>query len=35
MEWQHRRNRTKAEEKNEEPRSGTSWWFVAGAVPGA
>jgi hypothetical protein len=35
MEWQHRRNRTKAEEKNEEPRSGTNWWFVAGTVPGA
>ncbi len=30
MEWQHPRDRTKAQEKNEEPDSGTSWWFVAG-----
>jgi hypothetical protein len=35
MDWQHRRDRTKAEEKSEEPRSGTNWWFVAGVVPGA
>ncbi|EMA44975.1 hypothetical protein C449_09969 [Halococcus saccharolyticus DSM 5350] len=32
MEWQHRRNRTKAEKKNDEPRSGTDWSFVAAAI---
>ena len=35
MGWQHRNDRSKAQHKNEESRSGTRWWFVAGVVPGA
>jgi hypothetical protein len=30
--WKHPRNRTKAESKKEEPKTGTDWSFVAAAI---
>jgi hypothetical protein len=32
MNWKHKRNRTSAESKKHEPRTGTRWSFVAAAV---
>jgi hypothetical protein len=32
MQWMHRRDRSKAQQKKEETRSGTRWSFVAAAV---
>ena len=35
MGWQHPYNQSKAQQKREESRSGTRWWFIAGVIPGA
>ncbi|ELZ31087.1 hypothetical protein C474_09639 [Halogeometricum pallidum JCM 14848] len=35
MNWKHRRDRTTAEAKKEEPKSGTDWSFVAAALGAA
>jgi hypothetical protein len=32
MYWKHKRNRSTAEAKKHEPRTGTRWSFVAAAV---
>ncbi|ADQ65911.1 hypothetical protein C499_11933 [Halogeometricum borinquense DSM 11551] len=35
MNWKHRRDRTKAESKKEETKTGTKWSFIAAAVGAA
>ncbi|SDQ93027.1 hypothetical protein SAMN05216278_3096 [Halopelagius longus] len=32
MQWNHRRNQTKAEQKKNESKSGTKWSFIAAAT---
>jgi hypothetical protein len=35
MNWKHRRDRTKAEAKNEETQTGTNWSFIAATLVAA